>query len=106
MRNLVSLVIEYNVLNKDKKVRGAFPFLSFAKIEEGTRGQSTTLEFELPTPILEAVKNPQMYVKLDLLILRGLNSKYSSALYESLKDYQNLKKIRIEIDNLRKLMGV
>lgn len=106
LRNLVSLVIEYNVLNKDKKVRWAFPFLSFAKIEEGTRGQSTTLEFELPTPILEAVKNPQMYVKLDLLILRGLNSKYSSALYESLKDYQNLKKIRIEIDNLRKLMGV
>jgi len=64
------------------------------------------LEFEFPTPILEAVKNPQMYVKLDLLILRGLNSKYSSALYESLKDYQKLKKIRIEIDRLRKLMGV
>ena len=64
------------------------------------------MEFELPTPIVEAVKNPQMYVKLDLLILKGLNSKYSSALYEALKDYQNLKKIRIEIDALRKLMGV
>ncbi|MEM8528365.1 MAG: replication initiation protein [Bacteroidota bacterium] len=76
------------------------------KIEEGKKGSVSNIEFELPTPILEAVKNPEMYVKLDLFILRGLRSKYSSALYEALKDYQNLNSIRVEIEVLRKLMGV
>jgi len=103
---MLSLVIEYNILHKDKHERGAFPFLSFVKIEGEQTGKVTTMSFELPSPILEAVKDPKMYVKLDLFILRGLNSKYSLSLYEMLKDYQNLGKIRIEIEQLRKLMGV
>lgn len=47
-----------------------------------------------------------MYVKLDLLIVRGLTSKHSVALYELMKDYQSIGKKRCEIDEFRRLMGI
>lgn len=106
LKALLSLIIEYNILGKDKHERGAFPFLSFVKIEGQRRGGTSTLHFEFPTPILEAVKRPAMYVKLNLFIRRGLSSKHSLALYEILKDYQNIGNIRIEIENFRRLVGV
>ena len=106
LKNLVSLVIEYNILGKVKRERWAFPFLAYVKIEESGKGTVSKVWFELPTPILEAVKNPAMYVKLDLFILRGLNSKHSMALYETLMDYQNLNSISFDIEVLRRLMGV
>ena len=47
-----------------------------------------------------------MYVKLDLLIVRGLTSKHSVALYELMKDYQNLGKYSCRVEEFRKLMGI
>jgi len=44
--------------------------------------------FEFPTTIQQVIEKPEMYVKLNLLVLRGLDSKHSIALYEVLKDYQ------------------
>jgi len=41
-----------------------------------------------------------------MFIWRGLNSKHSLALYEILKDYQNIGRIRIEVDNFKKLVGI
>lgn len=41
-----------------------------------------------------------------MFIRKGLSSKHSLALYEVLKDYQNIGRIRIEIDNFRRLVGV
>lgn len=72
LKNFVKLVIEYNILGKDKEIWGAFPFLSWVQILGDRRGKTATLKFELATPILEAVKNPKMYVRLNLLIQRGL----------------------------------
>lgn len=47
-----------------------------------------------------------MYVKLNLFIWRDLNSKHSLALYEILKDYQNIGRIRIEVDDFKRLVGI
>ena len=88
LRNLSSTKIEYNILNKDKEERGVFSFLAEVKIIAEGRGKSTTVHFEFPTTVRKVVKNPNMFVKLDLLIVRGLNSKHSVALYELMKDYQ------------------
>ena len=90
LRNLVETTVEYNIFNKDKKERGVFSVLAEAKIKEGGRGRPTIVGFEFPSTVLEVVKNPNMYVRLDLLIVRDLKSKHSIALYEFLKDYQNL----------------
>lgn len=76
------------------------------KITGQRRGNTAQVHFEFPTPILEAIKRPTMYVKLNMFIWRGLNSKHSLALYEILKDYQNIGRIRIEVDNFRKLVGI
>ena len=106
LKALVSLVIEYNILGKEKYEWWAFPFLSLVKIVGQRRGNTAKVHFEFPTPILEAIKRPSMYVKLNIFIWRGLNSKHSLALYEILKDYQNIGRIRIEVDNFRKLVGI
>jgi len=47
-----------------------------------------------------------MFVTLDLMIIRGLESKHSIVLYEFIKDYFKLGKIRCTISDYRKLMGV
>lgn len=106
LKALVSLVIEYNILGKEKYEWWAFPFLSLVKITGQRRWNTARVHFEFPTPILEAIKRPSMYVKLNMFIWRGLNSKHSLALYEILKDYQNIGRIRIEVDNFKKLVGI
>ena len=93
-------------MGKEKVEWGAFPFLAWVNITKESRGERTRLTFELPSPILEAVKKPSMYVKLNLFIARDLSSKHSLALYEVLKDYQNIGKLRIPINDFRKLIGV
>jgi len=106
LKALVSLIIEYNILGKDNYERGAFPFLSLVRISGQSRGNTAVVNFEMSTPILEAVKKPNMYVKLNLFIQRDLSSKHSLALYEVLKDYQNIKTVSVNIDDLRKLFGL
>ena len=64
------------------------------------------VSFEFPTTVRNVIRNPNMFVKLDLLIVRGLNSKHSVALYELMKDYQGVGKKRCDIVEFRKLMGI
>jgi plasmid replication initiation protein len=107
LKTLKNLNIEYNVMNKDKsKQRGVFSFLSYAHIDEAGRGKASYLTFEFPSIILDVVKRPNMYVTLNLLVIRGLNSKHSIALYEFLKDYINLNSLSCSIEDFRKLMGI
>ena len=106
LKKLVSLVIEYNILGKDREEWGAFPFLSYVRIIGQRRGNTATLTFELPSIILDAIKNPSMYFKLNLVIQRGIKSKYGLALYEMLCDYARLGKITITIEDFRRMMGI
>lgn len=77
-----------------------------AKIKTAGRGKPTTVIFEFPSLVLEMVKNPNMYAGLNLLVLQGLKSKHSAALYELLKDYLRLTKFRCGIEDFRNLMGI
>lgn len=106
LRNLRNNPIEYNIFNKDKKERGVFSFLAEVKIVEEGRWKPTRIRFEFPSSILEVVKHPEMYVRLNLLILRDLNSKHSVALYEFLIDYINIGRFSCSIEEFRKLMGI
>ena len=55
---------------------------------------------------MDVIKQPNMFVKLNLFVTRGLTSKHSLVLYEFLKDYKNLKKYRISIEDFRQLLGL
>ncbi|MCW3109059.1 MAG: hypothetical protein JWQ09_3565 [Segetibacter sp.] len=91
LRGLVNAKIEYNIFGKDKQsVWGAFNFLSHVKIIEEGAGRPSYVQFEFPSTVLEAVRHPSMYARLDMLILRGLTSKYAVAIYEMMKDYANI----------------
>lgn len=70
LKNLSLTKIEYNIFNKDKEERGVFSFLAEVKITSEGSGKSTYITFEFPSTVLSVVKNPNMYVKLDLLIIR------------------------------------
>ena len=106
LRALQNLNVEFNVMNKDKsKQWGIFSFLSYAHIDEAGRGKTSYLTFEFPSIILDVVKQPNMYVTLNLLVIRGLSSKHSIALYEFLKDYINLGSLSCSIEDFRKLNG-
>lgn len=106
LKNLQRTEIEYNVLNKDKEERWIFSFLAEVKILTRWRWKATTISFEFPSTILNVIKHPAMYVKLDLYIIRWLESKHSIALYEMMKDYQNLGYYNCNIDAFRKLMWI
>ena len=104
LRTMQDLKIEYNILGKDTETRESIVLLPMVRIE--TNINNSLLSFEFPTDILERIKNPRMYANLDLLIVRDLNSKYSLALYEILKDYANLWVLKINVSDLKKALWV
>jgi len=99
--------IEYNIFKKDKKKTWwVFGFLAEAKIEEYGRGRPTIVTFQFAQTIQQVIERPDMFVTLDLFVLRWLNSKHSIALYETMKDYERLGQYRFPIEGFRKLMGI
>ena len=87
LRSLRRTEFEYNLFNKDKTEWGNFSYLSDVEIRTQGRGKSTYIFWEFPSRVLKVIKDPNMFVKLNLLVLLGLDSKHSIVLYEHLKDY-------------------
>lgn len=106
LKRLSHTKIEYNIFNKDKEEWGFFSFLAEVKIRSEGVGKSAYITFEFPSTVLSVIKHPNMFVKLNLFIIRGLKSKHSVVLYEFMKDYQNLWRYRCDINAFRKLMGI
>jgi plasmid replication initiation protein len=98
---LTRTVIKFNILGKDnKKIWGVFALLAGATIENGI------VEFGFAPQIHETLLNPRIYTALDLNIIKGLDSKYSIALYELARDYINVEIPGMSIEIFRELMGI
>lgn len=52
------------------------------------------------------VKDPNIYVWINLLLFRGVESKHSMALYEFVKDYIKIGRFHLKVPQFRKLMGI
>ncbi len=101
LKELMSIVVDYNILGKDKQQEwGAFTLLSEVKVSGGE------VSYAFPPSIKNALLNPRMYARINIAITRGLSSKYSLALYEIAKDYVNVSIPRMTIVTFRKLMGL
>lgn len=102
IKALQKIIVEYNVLQKNKEVTwGSFPLLAGAEIKNGI------VVFNFAFQILNLIKNPQMYVVLDLKILKNLSSKHSITLYEICKDWIDTPKMpRWNIDTFKKAMDI
>lgn len=103
LKELQNNNIEYNILEKDKEVEwGVFALLSEVRI----RKEDEFIYFAFPPTIQKNIKRPNIYALLNLGIISSLKSKYSISLYELLQDYRKIKRLRIVIEDLKKLMGV
>lgn len=99
--------VEYNILGKDKQeVWGSFNILSWVQTENINNPNLWIIRFEFPHIVLSNISNPRLYAKLDLFLMKSLESKHTIALYELLKDYQNLGKLLISIEWFRKIMAI
>ncbi len=101
LKGLMSTIVEFNVLQKNKKTKWhATTLLSEATIDNGK------IYFGFAPTIRKTLLHPEFYVLLDLNIIKGLNSKYSIALYENARDYLDYGFPKMELELFRKLMGV
>lgn len=101
LNDLVTTKVEYNILGKDKEhVWGSFNLLAGVEIRKGI------VEYSFSHQLYSVILNPSIYAILDLNIIKGLQSKYSIALYEIGKDYINASIPRMTMETFRELMGL
>lgn len=101
VESLQDFTVESNILGKDKKKWDRFSLVAGATIEEGT------LTFSFPHQIIDALKNPKMYVTLDLDEINRINRKYAISLYEIIEDYKKLPKLpKWSIEHFRKALDI
>lgn len=101
VESLQDFTVESNVLGKDKKKWDRFSLVAGATIENGV------LRFSFPHQIIDALKNPKMYVTLDLDEINRIDRKYAISLYEILEDYKKLPSLpKWSIDEFRKALDI
>ncbi len=100
---------EYNILDKDKglKIKGWVSLVSDLQVAEDEKAKVVNITFELPERIKWALVDPNgLYANINLVIVRGLKSKYAIILYELVKDYEKVEIPEITIDDFRKLFNI
>ena len=108
IKELMKLITEYNILEKDKERWGAFTLLPYVEITIDTDTQAGIVKFDIPVPVKKAMinKKKNFFAKIDLVIIKGLKSKYAIILYELLKDYENVEIPEMDLKTFRKIFGV
>ena len=100
---------EYNILDKDKglKIKGWVSLVSDLQVTEDEKAKVVSITFELPERIKWALIDPNgLYANINLIIVRGLKSKYAIILYELVKDYEKVEIPEMTIDDFRKLFNI
>jgi len=100
---LQDLKVEYNIFNK---VTGDYTDWTRFSLIPVIRKRDDIIEYQLPFPVCEVLKNPKIYTMLDLLLLKNFKKKYSIILYEIIKDYEGAEVPKMSIDELRDFLGI
>ncbi len=101
LKALMTCLVEWNILGKDKKnIWAASTLLSSIEIKNGI------CHYEFSHFLREKLYNPEIYTKISLLMSKNFNSKHSLALYLFCLDYVNLSETPlIPIEKFKKLLG-
>ncbi|MBF0275732.1 MAG: replication initiation protein [Nitrospinae bacterium] len=105
IEDLQSKVVEYNLTGKNKQTWGVFPIVAGVEIVYQVDTGDIRVEFGLPFQILRVILNPETYAYIDLSIVKGLNNKYSIALYEIARDYFKINSKQFAVMDLKKILG-
>ena len=112
LKKMHKMEVVYNVLGKDNKLRGQLEAYLINEIGWEKNGTELIVKFSLPSFILEAIKNiingnnNTLYANIDLMIIKGLKSKYSIVLYELCKDYEKAEVPVMTIKQLRTILDI
>ncbi|BDY13970.1 replication initiation protein [Hydrogenimonas cancrithermarum] len=101
VESLQDFTVETNVLGKDKQVWDRFSLVAGATIKDGM------LTYSFPHQIVEALKNPKMYVTLDLDEINRIERKHAISLYEIIEDFKKLPNLpKWSIDDFRRALDI
>ena len=107
IRELVDIKIEYNYLRKDGETWGISSVLNDVKVDFDKEIGKTVISYSLPRIVRDAmIKKNGMFAKIDLVVVKGLKSKYAILLYELIKDYEKVKVPEMSMRDFRKMFGV
>lgn len=105
LKKLTTISVEYNILEKDKKIWGAFSLLTEVMIELNEDGENI-VRYKLAEMIENNLVMPNVFAKIDLGIIKNLKSKYAVIMYEIFEDYKNVNVPKMKIEDFKELMGV
>lgn len=104
VKAMESITVKVNTLGKDKK-RKWEPFNLLEEVV-GMQEEDGIINYALPKQVIETIYHPEVYAEIDLVVIKGLKSKYAIAMYEFITDYIKIKTIKIKIDEFKTLMGI
>jgi len=107
LKELAKTFVEWNIFEKDKgEVWEINSLLAGCRIEKGTG----ICHYAFSPFLQRKLANPEMYVKLNLLISQRFKSKYSLAIYCLALDYLNVKnnysEKKLTLEELRAYLGL
>ena len=106
LKSLMSCLVEWNIFKKDRRTSWkASTLLAFCSVENGI------CKYQYSPFLREKLYNPEVYVKIKLLMQNRFKTKYSLILYSLCLDYFSYKNNygetpTIALDNFRKFMGL
>lgn len=105
LERLISTVVSWNILSKQKEEWSATSLLASATIKD------RTIYYSYSPFLREKLYNPTMYARINFSLQNKFSSKYALALYELCADYYDAKRLQgetpyIPLDKFRELMGV
>ena len=98
---------EYDILSKDgEREWGVFSLVSDLAVKS-KKGVVTNIYFEIPERVKNSLLDPKgLYANINLVVIRGLKSKYALILYELVKDYEKVEVPEMSIEKFRELFGI
>ena len=107
IRRMHEIDFEYNVLGKDKIIEGYASLIDNVKFVTDLKTGVVTVSYSLPEDVrLSMIKKNGIYASINLVIVKGLKSKYSVVLYELIRDYERVEIPKMSIADFRKIFGV
>lgn len=101
IEEIMRIVVKFDIFHKDRSnTWTAAPLLAGAQIKNGI------LRYSFSHFLKDKLLDPEIFTILDLIIIQGLSSKYSIALYENIKDFYDTSFPKIPLELFRELMGV
>ena len=108
IKRMHKIDVEYNILKKDKNIEGYASLLDNIEfVDYRESGGRVIVKYSIPEIVrLSMVQKNGIYASINLVVVKGLKSKYSIVLYELIKDYEKVEIPEMTVKEFRKIFGV